>query len=113
MSDTLYFNYRTWTAAELAALAEPLHIRDDLDLRGYTHPLPAGLTSFGGYLYLRDYAHPLPAALTSVGGDIYLRGYTHPLPATLTSVGGNLYLRGYTHPLPAGLAHRDTRTVAR
>ena len=73
MSDTIYFNDRTWTVDELAALAGPLHIRGDLDLNGYAHPLPA----------------------------------------TLTSVGGNLYLRGYTHPLPAGLAHRDTRTVAR
>ena len=63
MSDTLCFNDRTWTAAELAALAEPLHIRDDLDLRGYTHPLPAGLTSVGGDLDLRGYAHPLPAGL--------------------------------------------------
>ena len=93
MSDTIYFNDRTWTVDELAALAGPLHIRGDLDLNGY--------------------AHPLPATLTSVGGFLDLLGYAHPLPATLTSVGGNLYLRGYTHPLPAGLAHRDTRTVAR
>ena len=94
MSDTLCFNDRTWTAAELAALAGPLHIRDGL--------------------YLLGYAHPLPSALTSVGGGIYLSGYAHPLPATLTSVGGDLDLSGYApHPLPAGLAHRDTRTVAR
>jgi hypothetical protein len=63
-------------------------------LRGYAHPLPAGLTSVGGYVYLRGYAHPLPAGLTSVGGYVYLEGYAHPLPAGLTSVGGYVYLEG-------------------
>ena len=38
----------------------------DLDLRGYTHPLPQGLTSVGGSLYLRGYTHPLPQGLRSL-----------------------------------------------
>ncbi len=29
-----------------------------LHLRGYQHPLPAGLASVGGYLYLGGYQHP-------------------------------------------------------
>ena len=59
---------------------------------------------YAGNLYLRGYSHPLPAGLASVGGNLYLSGYTHPLPVGLASVGGNLYLSGYSHPLPAGLA---------
>ena len=54
------------------------------DLIAKNLPLPAGLTSVGGYLYLSGYTHPLPAGLTSVGGDLDLSGYTHPLPAGLT-----------------------------
>ncbi len=49
---------------------------------------------------------PLPAGLTTVGGSIYVRGYQHPLPAGLTTVGGYLYMRGYQHPLPAGLTKK-------
>jgi hypothetical protein len=74
-----------------------------LYLEGYAHPLPAWLTSVGGYLYLRGYAHPLPAGFASVGGSLYLEGYAHPLPAGFASVGGYLYMLGYAHPLPAGL----------
>ena len=44
-----------------------------LRLRGYAHPLPAGLTSVGGYLDLRGYAHPLPDWIISAGTD--RRGY--------------------------------------
>ncbi|HVA92151.1 MAG TPA: hypothetical protein VNL71_20185, partial [Chloroflexota bacterium] len=73
--------------------ARPMETAQDCINRN--KPLPAGLTSVGGGLYLRGYAHPLPAGLTSVGGDLYLLGYAHPLPAGLTSVGGGLYLRGY------------------
>jgi hypothetical protein len=72
-------------------------------VEGYTHPLPAGLTSIGGFLCVRGYTHPLPAGLTSIGGSLDVEGYTHPLPAGLTSIGRSLYVRGYTHPLPAGL----------
>jgi hypothetical protein len=54
-----------------------------LDLRGYGHPLPAGLTTVGGWLDLRGYGHPLPAGLTTVDGSLYLGGYDHPLPAGL------------------------------
>ena len=39
-------------------------------------------------VYLRGYTHALPASLTSIGGYVYLRGYTHALPASLTSIGG-------------------------
>ena len=30
--------------------------------------LPDDMTSIGGYCYLRGYTHPLPASLTSIGG---------------------------------------------
>ena len=79
-TDSLRIDGREWTAAELAAWTEPLHVSDSLDLLGYAHPLPDGLTSVGGSLDLLGYAHPLPAALTSVGGYLDLRGYAHPLP---------------------------------
>ena len=82
-TDSLHIDGREWTAAELAAWTEPLHVSGNLDLRGYAHPLPDGLTSVGGDLYIEDYAHPLPPTLTSVGGDIYIEGYAHPLPAAL------------------------------
>jgi hypothetical protein len=64
-----------------------------LNLRGYAHPLPAGLTSVGGSLDLEGYAHPLPAGLTSVGGSLYLLGYAHPLPDWIISAGSDR--RGY------------------
>ena len=35
---------------------------NDLDLRGYEHPLPASITQTG-YLDLRGYEHPLPASI--------------------------------------------------
>jgi hypothetical protein len=44
---------------------------------------PVFLECVGGSLYLRGYQHPLPAGLTSVGGSLYLEGYQHPLPAGL------------------------------
>ena len=44
---SLRINGREWTAAELAAWTEPLHVSGHLDLRGYAHPLPAALTSKG------------------------------------------------------------------
>ena len=103
MTDSLLIDCRVWTPAELAGV-ETLEVKGNLDVRGYAHPLPAGLTSVGGNLDVFGYAHPLPAGLTSVGGDLYVRDYAHPLPAGLTSVGGNIYgLSGYGHPLPAGL----------
>ena len=43
----------------------------------------SAVTAVGGYLDLRGYAHPLPAGLTTVGGGLDLRGYAHPLPAGL------------------------------
>ena len=46
-TDSLRIDGREWTAAELAAWTEPLHVSGDLDLRGYAHPLPDGLTSKG------------------------------------------------------------------
>jgi len=46
---------------------------------------------------------PLPAGLISIWGNVYLEGYSHPLPAGLISIWGNVYLEGYSHPLPAGL----------
>lgn len=79
------------------------HYDGNLVLRGYAHPLPAGLVSVGGNLYLTRYDHPLPTGLVSVGGYLDLRGYAHPLPAGFASVGGSLCLGGYAHPLPAGL----------
>ena len=54
-----------------------------LDLRDYQHPLPKGLTTVGGYLYLHGYSHPLPEGLTTVGGALYLGNYQHPLPEGL------------------------------
>ena len=42
---------------------------------------------YGGSLDLRGYTHPLPATLTSVGGSLDLEGYTHPLPAWIISAG--------------------------
>jgi hypothetical protein len=42
----------------------------NLNLRGYDHPLPEGLTSVGGYLNLEGYKHPLPEGLR-VGGATY------------------------------------------
>ena len=62
-TDFLLIDGREWTAAELAAWTEPLHVVGSLFLRGYAHPLPDGLTSVGGSLDLEGYAHPLPAAL--------------------------------------------------
>ena len=44
-SDALTINGRTWTAAQLAALTEPLHVAGNLYLRGYAHPLPPTLRS--------------------------------------------------------------------
>ena len=69
-------------------------------LRGYAHPLPAGLTTTGD-LHLSRYDHPLPAGLTTTG-DLHLGRYDHPLPDGLTTT-GDLWLGGYAHPLPAGL----------
>jgi hypothetical protein len=78
-------------------------VKGSLYLRDYNHPLPAGLKSVNGALYLLDYNHPLPAGLKSVGGYLLLGGYSHPLPAGLTSVGSDISLTNYDHPLPAGL----------
>ena len=89
--------FEAYLAEQLVAGIYP----GDLDLRGYAHPLPAGLTTTSNLVDLGDYAHPLPAGLTTTGG-LDLRGYAHPLPAGLTTTGG-LDLRGYAHPLPAGL----------
>ena len=47
-------------------------------------PLPAGLTSIGGFVDLRGYGHALPAALTNIWGFVYLENYGHALPAALT-----------------------------
>ncbi len=97
------------TAEFAAANGIRVNTFGSLDLRGYTQPLPAGLTSVGS-LDLQGYTQPLPAGLTSVG-SLDLRGYTQPLPAGLTSVGGSLDLRGYTQPLPAWIvsAGADSR----
>ena len=46
-TDSLRIDGREWTAAELAAWTEPLHVSGYLHLRGYAHPLPAALTSKG------------------------------------------------------------------
>ena len=98
MTDVLKIDGRAWTAAELAALTEPLHVKGDLDLSKWPHPLPA-LASIGGWADLRGFQGDLPA-LASIGGNAYLRGYPHAL-AALTSIGGVAYLRGYQHALPA------------
>ena len=89
--------FEAYLAEQLVAGIYP----GDLDLTGYAHPLPAGLTTTSNLVDLGDYAHPLPAGMTTTGG-LDLRGYAHPLPAGLTTTGG-LDLRGYAHPLPAGL----------
>jgi hypothetical protein len=105
-------------------------IATDLDLRGYDHPLPAGLKSVDGYINLRDYKHPLPTGFESAGGlrlrdykqplpvgfksvsgSLDLEGYNHPLPAGFKSVGMNLYLLDYKHPLPVGLKSVGGRLV--
>jgi hypothetical protein len=103
MNDKLWMGGRYWTVADLAEITEPLHVKGDLDLRGYNHPLPAALASIGSSVDLEGYNHPLPAALASIGGYVDLRGYNHPLPAALASIGGPAYLEGYNHPLPAWL----------
>ena len=55
----------------------------DFNLRGYNHPLPAGLTTTGNLDGLSGYNHPLPAGLTTTGYLYGLDGYYHPLPAGL------------------------------
>ena len=72
-----------------------------LDLRGYAHPLPKGLTQTGDLFGLNGYTHPLPEGLTRTG-YLDLCDYAHPLPKGLTQT-GNLHLYGYVHPLPKGL----------
>ena len=84
-NDILRFAGRDWTVDDLAEITGPLHVIGYLDVRGYGHPLPSGLTSVGGSLYVQDYGHPLPAGLTSVGGYLYVQDYAHPLPSSLTA----------------------------
>ena len=98
MTDVLEIDGRAWTAAELAALTEPLHVKGDLDLSEWPHPLPT-LASIDGWADLRNYQHALPT-LASIDGNAYLEGYLHALPA-LATIGGWADLRGYQHALPA------------
>ena len=72
MTDSLLIDCRVWTPAELAGV-ETLEVKGNLDVFGYAHPLPAGLTSVLGNLDVRGYAHPLPAWIVDGGADS--RGY--------------------------------------
>ena len=74
MSDSLCFDRRRWTTAELETRTKPFEIGGSVDLRGYAHPLPASLTSIGGYVDLQGYAHPLPVWL--IAGGVDSRGYS-------------------------------------
>ena len=75
-----------------------------LDLSGYSHPLPNGITQIGN-LDLRGYNHPLPNGITKIK-HLWLQGYNHPLPNSITQI-GETYLEGYDHLLPNSITKTD------
>jgi hypothetical protein len=52
-----------WDAWEKVLLLCDKSFPGSVDLRGYGHPLPEGLTSIGGFVDLEGYGHPLPEGL--------------------------------------------------
>ena len=100
MTDVLDIDGRAWTAAELAALTTPLHVKGNLDLSEWPHPLPT-LASIGGNAYLGGFQGDLPT-LATIGGWAILEGFQGALPA-LASIGWWADLEGFQGALPPWL----------
>jgi hypothetical protein len=92
-SDQLVIDGEYWSVEQLNALTEPLHVKGDLDLRYFDHPIR--VASIGGRVNFRGYTHSLPD-LISIGENAFMDEKTGSLPA-LVSIGGALSCRGCKH----------------